>query len=70
MKNDFLYGEVNKDIYIKQLSEYVSNLYPDYVCKLKKTLYELTPQEWYEKIAQYLYFCGYTISYLDPSLFL
>jgi len=50
---------------------YVSNLHLDYVCKLKKTLYGLkqAPRAWYGKIAQYLYFCGYTTSHSDPSLF-
>jgi len=71
VKNVFLYGELDKDIYMEQPPGYVSNSYPNYVCKLKKALYGLkqAPRAWYGKISQYLQFCGYQASDSDPSLF-
>lgn len=71
VKNAFLYGELDKDIYMDQPPRYVSNLHSNYVCKLKKALYGLKQalRAWYKKIAQYLNFCGYVASHSDPSLF-
>ena len=71
MKNAFLYGELDKDIYMEQHPGYVSNSHPNYVCKLTKGLYGLkqAPRAWYGKISQYLQFCGYQASDSNPSLF-
>ncbi|GKV49237.1 hypothetical protein SLEP1_g56000 [Rubroshorea leprosula] len=41
VKNAFLYGELDKDIYMEQPPGYVANSHPDFVCKLKKALYGL-----------------------------
>ncbi|GKV52289.1 hypothetical protein SLEP1_g58877 [Rubroshorea leprosula] len=41
VKNAFLYGELDKDIYMQQPPGYVANSHPDFVCKLKKALYGL-----------------------------
>lgn len=64
VKNTFLYGELDKDIYMEQPLGYISKQHPDYVCKLRKALYGLkqAPRAWYGKIAQYLQFCGYEAS--------
>ena len=42
------------------------------MCLLKKALYGLkqAPRAWYGKIAQYLDFCGFKSSNVDPSLFI
>jgi len=71
VKNAFLYGELDKDIYMEQPPGYVSNSHPNYVCKLKKAFYGLkqASRAWYGKISQYLQFCGYQASNSDPSLF-
>lgn len=67
----FLYGELDEDIYIDKSLEYVSNLHPDYICKLKKSLYRLKLALWtcYGKFAQYLYFCIYDAPHSDPTMF-
>lgn len=71
VKNAFLYGEIDKEIYMEQPLGYISPTHPDYVCKLKKALYGLkqAPRAWYGKIAEYLQFCGYLASDSDSSLF-
>jgi hypothetical protein len=71
VKNAFLYGEIDKDIYMEQPDGYISQAYPKHVCKLKKALYGLKQalRAWYGKIAEYLQFCGYFASNLDSSLF-
>jgi len=71
VKNAFLYDEIDKDIYMEQRDGYVSQVHPEYVCKLKNALYGLkqAPRAWYGKIAEYLQFCGYFASNSDSSSF-
>ena len=71
VKNAFLYGELDKEIFMEQPLGFKSREHPDYVCKLKKALYGLkqAPRAWYGKLAQFLQFCGYVPSNSDPSLF-
>jgi hypothetical protein len=71
VKNAFLYGEIDKDIYMEQPYGYISQAHPEHVCKLKKALYGLkqAPRAWYGKIAEYLQFCGYLASNSNSSLF-
>ncbi|KAK8926657.1 hypothetical protein KSP39_PZI018974 [Platanthera zijinensis] len=71
VKNVFFYGEIDKDIFMIPPPGYVSEDHPGYVCKLRKSLYNLkqAPRAWYGKIAEYLQFCGYFASDSDSSLF-
>ncbi|CAL9024458.1 unnamed protein product [Prunus brigantina] len=41
VKNAFLYGEIDREIYMVQPPDYVSQEHPEFVCKLKKSLYGL-----------------------------
>nr|CAD1817267.1 unnamed protein product [Ananas comosus var. bracteatus] len=52
VKNAFLHGEVDRDIYTEQPRDFESKTHPQYVCKLRKTLYGLkqAPKAWYDKI--------------------
>ncbi|CAA0816600.1 cysteine-rich RLK (RECEPTOR-like protein kinase) 8 [Striga hermonthica] len=72
VKNAFLYGALDRDIYMEQPPGFISEKFPNYVCRLKKALYGLkqAPRAWYGKIAQYLEFCGFKSSYADSSLFI
>ena len=56
VKNAFLHGELDKDIYIEQPRGFESKIHLDYVCKLKKALYGLkqAPRAWYGKIGEFL----------------
>nr|DAD31904.1 TPA_asm: hypothetical protein HUJ06_010755 [Nelumbo nucifera] len=71
VKNAFLYGELDHDIYMEQPQGFVSEKFPEHVCRLKKALYGLkqAPRAWYGKIAEYFKFCGFYPSNSDPSLF-
>ena len=72
VKNAFLYGELDRDIFMEQPQGFVSKEFPNHACRLKKALYGLkqAPRAWYGKIAQYLTFCGFKTSSSDPSLFI
>ena len=56
IKNAFLYGSLQEEMYMDQPPSFedLNHLY--YVCKLKKTLYGLkkAPQAWHETVAKYL----------------
>ena len=71
VKNAFLYGTLDRDIFMEQPQGFTSKEYPDYVCRLKKALYGLkqAPRAWFGKIAQYLNFCGFKSSCVNPSFF-
>ena len=70
VKNVFLFGELDCNIFMEQSQRFTSREYLDYVCRFKKALYGLKhPHAWFGKIAQYLNFCGFKSSCVDPSLF-
>jgi hypothetical protein len=54
VKNDFLHGDLSKEIYMEQSQGFIQNSY--LVCKLKKSLYGLNqaPRSWYAKMDSYL----------------
>ena len=70
MKNAFLYGELDRDIFMEQPQGFTYKEYLEYVCRLKNALYGLkqAPRAWFSKIAQYLNFCGFKSSCADPEL--
>lgn len=71
VKNAFLYGELDRAIFMEQPQGFISHEFPNHVCRLKKALYGLkqAPRAWYGQIAQYLSFCSFRSSSSDPSLF-
>ncbi|KAK9120307.1 hypothetical protein Syun_017924 [Stephania yunnanensis] len=72
VKNAFLYGELDREVFMEQPQGYVSKQFPHHVCQLKKALYGLkqAPRAWYGKVAQYFIFCGFKLSEADSSLFI
>ncbi|KAL4388206.1 hypothetical protein GQ457_09G012020 [Hibiscus cannabinus] len=53
VKNTFLYGELDREVFMEQPAGYVSDHYPYHVCHLKKSLYGIkqAPRAWYGKVA-------------------
>ena len=71
VKNAFLHGELDREIYMSQPMGFQSQDHPEYVCKLRKALYGLkqAPRAWYGKIAEFLTHSGYLVTSADSSLF-
>lgn len=72
VKNAFLHGELDKEIYMEQPKGFKSKTQPRYVCKLKKALYGLkqAPRGWYGSIAEFLVQSGNSVAPADSSLFI
>ncbi|CAL9022062.1 unnamed protein product, partial [Prunus brigantina] len=71
VKNAFLHGELQEEVFMKQPQGFIDSQYPDYVCKLQKSLYDLkqAPHAWNAKFTGYLPTLGFSVSHSDPSLF-
>ena len=56
VKTAFLNGELDEDIYMEQPDGYVDEDHPDYVCKLKRSLYGLkqSPRMWNQTIDDFM----------------
>ncbi|BBG93855.1 transposable element gene [Prunus dulcis] len=71
VKNAFLHGDLEEEVFMRQPQGYEDPAYPEYVCKLKKSLYGLkqAPRAWNAKFTGYLPALGFKLSHSDPSLF-
>ena len=71
VKNAFLHGELDREIYMIQPMGFHNQDHPEHVCKLRKALYGLkqAPRAWYGKIAEFLTQSGYSVTPADSSLF-
>ncbi|XP_015166806.1 uncharacterized mitochondrial protein AtMg00810-like [Solanum tuberosum] len=71
VKNAFLHGELDREIYICQPIGFQSQDHPEYVCKLRKALYRLkqAPRAWYGKISEFLTHSCYSVASADSRLF-
>ena len=71
IKNAFLHGELQEEVYMKQPQGFVDSSHPEYVCKLIKSLYGLkqAPRTWNSKFTSYLPALGFVASTSDTSLF-
>ena len=61
----------DREIYMNKLRGFENKAHLEYVCKLRKPLYNLNqaPRAWYDKINKFLTHSGYSIAYADSSLF-
>ena len=71
VKNAFLHGELQEEVYLDQPPGYEDMDHPDYVCRLRKALYGLkqAPRAWHDKIAEYLVTIGFHMASADHSLY-
>lgn len=72
VKNAFLHGELQEEVYVEQPPRYVDPGHPDYVCRLCKALYGLkqAPRAWHDRIAEYLVSIGFCRAHADHSLYI
>ncbi|RDY05795.1 Copia protein, partial [Mucuna pruriens] len=71
VKNAFLNGIINEEVYVKQTPNFESDYFPDHVFKLKKSLDDLKqePNAWYEKLRYFLMENGFSRGKVDTTLF-
>jgi hypothetical protein len=71
VKNVFLHGDLQEEVYMEQPPGYVDQTHPNLVYRLKKVLYSLkqAPRTWSDKIGQYLITSGFQTSNVNFSLY-
>ncbi|KAA0035381.1 putative mitochondrial protein [Cucumis melo var. makuwa] len=69
VKNAFLNGELDRDIYMEQPKGFKDKIHHDYVCKLRIYGLKQVPRAWYGKIAKFLVESSFTVVSADSSLF-
>ncbi|MCO5607944.1 hypothetical protein L7F22_062146 [Adiantum nelumboides] len=71
VKNAFLQGVLQEEVYVEQPPGYEDGKHPDYVCHLCKALYGLkqAPRAWHDKTTEYLLRIGFCMSHADHSLY-
>nr|GEZ94300.1 retrovirus-related Pol polyprotein from transposon TNT 1-94 [Tanacetum cinerariifolium] len=72
VKSDFLYGKIEKEVYVCQPPGFKDLDFPDKVYKVKKALYGLhqAPRAWYEILSTYLMDNGFYSGQIDKTLFI
>ncbi len=71
IRNVFLHGDLQEEVYMEQPPSYVDQTHPNLVCRLKKALYGLKQalKVWSNKIGQYLVTSEFQTSNVDFSLY-
>ena len=71
VRTTFLHGNLHEEIYMEQPPGYISQDYPNYVCKLNKSLYGLkqSPRQWYERFNSCMSNLGYVRFQSDPNVY-
>jgi hypothetical protein len=71
VRNTFLHGILEEEIYMKQQPGFVSKDFPSYHCKLDKAIYGLkqASHAWYSRLRDRLQTLGFSPSKGDVSLF-
>ena len=71
VKNAFLHGDLQEEVYMEQPQGYEDVRHPKYVWKLKKALYGLkqAPRAWHARIVAYLVSIGFHMADADHSLY-
>ncbi|GJV00353.1 retrovirus-related pol polyprotein from transposon TNT 1-94 [Tanacetum coccineum] len=71
VKNAFLNGFINDEVYVAQPLGFIDFEKPDHVYKLKKALYGLkhAPKAWYDRLKAFLIKHEYNMGMVDSTLF-
>ncbi|RVX04761.1 Retrovirus-related Pol polyprotein from transposon RE1 [Vitis vinifera] len=71
VKNAFLHGFLNEEVYMEQPPGYTDPQFPQHVCRLKCALYGLkqAPRAWFHRFSSFLLKLGFHSSQADSSLF-
>uniref|UniRef100_A0A2N9G1B4 Uncharacterized protein n=1 Tax=Fagus sylvatica TaxID=28930 RepID=A0A2N9G1B4_FAGSY len=71
VKNAFLNGLLQEEVYMDQPSGYVDSKYLTHVCRLRQALYGLkqAPRAWFHRFSSFLLAIGFICSRADSSLF-
>ena len=71
VKNAFLHGFLNEEVYMEQPPGYTDPQFPQHVCRLKRALYGLkqAPRAWFHRFSSFLLKLGFYSSQADSSLF-
>ena len=72
VKNAFLNGFINEEIYVEQPPNFQSFNFPNHVFKLKKTFYGLKqePRAWCERLSKFLLENSFKMGKIDTTLFI
>jgi len=72
MKSAFLNGFLNEEVLCITTPGFEDHLYINHVFKLKKALYGLNqaPQQWYERLSNFVLSKGYARGAVDKTLFI
>nr|GEU96263.1 retrovirus-related Pol polyprotein from transposon TNT 1-94 [Tanacetum cinerariifolium] len=70
INNAFLHGDLDEEVYMTLPSGYNKKVFPNAVCKLKKSLYGLkhANRQWFTKLTTFLLSLGFKQSKADTSL--
>lgn len=72
VRNAFLNGFLQEEVYMKQSPGFIDPLHPQHVCKLHRALYGLkqAPRAWFHRLHSFLIDNGFFNSQSDASLFI
>jgi hypothetical protein len=72
VKNAFLHGVLEEEVYMKQPPGFEDSTNPQHICRLDKALYGLkqAPRAWFSRLSSKLHEFGFVPSKADTSLFL
>nr|GEU78476.1 putative ribonuclease H-like domain-containing protein [Tanacetum cinerariifolium] len=72
MKSAFLYGKIDKEVYVSKSLGFIDPKFPNKVYKVVKALYGLhqAPRAWYATLSTFLVQSGYRRGLIDKTLFI